>query len=173
MPWGVLSKIGLLILLDLVLVGGLIAIPLGLGGNFILLGAALLIAIVTKFQTVTLVALIVMAVLVVIGEIIESMLGSYMAYKFGATRYGMIGAFAGGILGALLGTPLLPVIGSIAGSFIGAAAGAVLLEYYHQRQIDSSLPAGWGALLGKLTSSMIKMCIGVGIAIHLVIQTHR
>ncbi len=172
MPWDFLSKLGLIILLDLVLLCGLIAIPLGLGGNFILLAAAIIVAIVTKFQAVSLVALIVMLVVVVLGEIIESMLGSYMAYKFGATRYGMIGAFAGGILGAVLGTPILPVIGSIAGSFIGAAVGAVLLEYYHQRQIDSSLPAGWGALLGKLASSVIKMCIGVGIAIHLVIQTH-
>jgi uncharacterized protein len=172
MPWDFLSKLGLLIVLDLVLLCGLIAIPIGLGGNFILLGAALLVAIITRFQAITLVALIVMLVVVVLGEIIESMLGSYMAYKFGATRYGMIGAFVGGILGAVAGTPILPIIGSIAGSFIGAAIGAVLLEYYHQRKIDSSLPAGWGALLGKLASSVVKMCIGVGIAIHLVLATH-
>ena len=172
MPWDFLSKLGLLILLDVVLIGSLIAIPLGLGGNFTLLGAALLVGIITGFQEVSILALVIMAVLVVVGEIIESILGSYMAHKFGATRWGMIGAFVGGILGAIIGTPILPIIGSIAGSFIGAAAGAVLLEYYHQRQLDTSLPAGWGALLGKLASSVIKMCIGVGIAIHLVIQTH-
>jgi len=173
MPWDIILKIGLLILLDLVLLSGLIAIPLGLGGNFIILGAAILVGVISKFQIISLLALGIMLALVVIGEIIESLLGSYVAYRFGASRWGMLGAFLGGIAGAIIGTPILPVIGSIAGSFIGAGVGAVLLEWYHQRQIDSSLPAGWGALLGKLGSSLIKICIGMGIAIQIVIQTHR
>ncbi len=173
MPWDVISKVAMLIILDLILVAGLICIPLGLGGNFIIIGAAIIIAVITKFQTLSLLTLGIMLALVVIGEIIESFLGSYVAFRFGASRWGMIGAFAGGIIGAIVGTPILPVIGSIAGSFIGAGVGAVAAEWYHQRQLETSMPAGIGALLGKLGSSVIKMCIGVGIALQIVIQTHK
>ena len=55
--WHILALIGL----DLLLLIGWIAIPLGLSGNFILLGAALLTAIVTRFEAVGWIALIAMA----------------------------------------------------------------------------------------------------------------
>ncbi len=167
MPWDVIARIAGLILLELVLVAGLIAIPLGLGGNFIILGAAIVVALVTKLTTVTLLALIVMAVAVIIGEIIESLLGSVMARRYGASKWGMIGAFVGGIAGAIISTPILPVIGSIIGSFVGSAGGAVLFEWINLQRLDDSLPAGWGALLGKLASSLIKAWIGLAMVIYL------
>ncbi len=172
MPWDVIAKIALLILLDLILLGGLIGIPLGLSGNFIILGAALVVGIVTKFHAVSLWAIGGMAAFVVLGEIIEAFLGSAMARRYGASKWGMIGAFAGGIAGAIIGTPILPVIGSIIGSFAGAAVGAILLEWIHLRRLRESMPSGGGAFLGKLSSTLIKMAIGLAMVIYIVIQTH-
>jgi len=172
MPWDSVAKVGALILLDLLLLGGLIAIPLGLSGNFILLGLALIVAIVTKFQAISPWILGGMAVMVIIGEILEVLLASSMARRYGASKWGVIGAFVGGIVGAILGTPIAPIIGTIAGSFIGAAACAVLFEWLHLRKLQPSMPAGWGAFLGKLLSSLLKICIGLAIAIYVVIVTH-
>jgi len=165
-PWDNIVHIAALVMLELVLVAGLIAIPLGLSGNFIILGAILVTGLVTRFATISLWAILVMLGLVIAGEIIESFLGSLMAKRYGASKWGMLGAFVGGIAGAILGTPILPIIGSIVGSFIGAAAGAVLFEYWHLRQLEVSMPAGWGAVLGKLASSLIKIAIGLAMVIY-------
>ncbi len=172
MPWDALARVAAVILLDIILLGGLIAIPLGLSGNFIILGVAVMVGLVTKFSLISVWAVVIMAGLVVLGELIESVLGSLMARRYGASKWGMLGAFVGGIVGAIAATPIFPIIGSIIGSFLGAAVGAVLFEYIHLRKIHSSMPAGWGALLGKMLSTVIKMGIGVSITVYIVLRTH-
>lgn len=180
MDWSVPLRIGGVILLDLVLIFGLFAIPLGLSGNFIILGAALITAIVTGFKTVGWIALIIMAAFVIIGEIVESFLGALMARKYGATKWGMSGALLGGyggailggIIGAALGTFIVPVIGTLIGSFIGTALGAVLFEVARGSGKEKGAKAGLGAFVGKLLSSTFKLAIGIGMAIYIVIHTH-
>jgi uncharacterized protein YqgC (DUF456 family) len=172
MPWDAITRIALIVLLDIVLLAGLIAIPLGLSGNFIILGAALVVAIITHFTAVPIWALIVMAALVATGEIVESLLGSVMARRYGASKWGMLGAFVGGIAGAILGTPIAPIIGTIIGSFIGAALGAILVEWIRLQKLRSSMPAGWGAILGKALSSIFKIGIGVAMVVYIIARTH-
>lgn len=166
------GTIAWLVLLDLVLAAGLLAIPLGLGGNFILLGAGLVVGIVTGFREVGWIALAVAAIFVLLGELVEAVLGSLVAQRFGASRWGMLGAFVGGILGAIVGTAMLPVIGSLFGSFAGAAAGAVALELAAGKDRAPGLRAGWGAFLGKVLSTAFKLAIGIGWATFLILRTH-
>jgi hypothetical protein len=85
----------------------------------------------------------------------------------------MAGAFVGGILGAIPGTAVMPILGSLVGSFLGAALGAILLEWWHRRQLDPSLRAGWGATLGRLLSIFIKMAIGLAMVVYVVARTAR
>lgn len=172
MPWDLIGRIALTILLDLVLLAGLIAIPLGLSGTFILLGAALVVGIATGFAAVPVWALLVMAVLVTGGEILETLVAGAMVKRYGASNWGMLAALLGGIVGAILGTPILPILGSLIGSFIGAAVAAVLVEWYRLRKLRASMPAGWGAILGKFLSSLLKIAIGMAIVIYLIIRTH-
>ena len=122
--------------LYLLLLVGLAAIPLGLGGNFIILVAALALALATKFQVVSVAALLVMAGMVVAGEILEAILGSLLARRYGASRWGMAGAFVGGIVGAIPGTAVMPVLGSLVGSFLGRGPRRGPLEWWHRRRLD-------------------------------------
>lgn len=163
----VLALVGLYLGLAL----GLLFIPLGLGGNFILLALAVVVALVTHFQAVPWWALLVMGALVAVGEVVEALLGSLVAKKYGASRWGMLGAFVGGILGVIPGTAIAPIIGSILGSFVGSAAGAILFEWLHRRNMKESLPAGWGALLGKLGATFLKVSIGFAIVTYLIVRT--
>jgi len=165
--WHVAGLLGLYLALLL----GLFAIPLGLGGNFILLGAAIVTALVTRFQAVPWWMLLVIGAAVAVGEIVETLLGSLVAKKYGASKWGMLGAFAGGLLGAIPGTAILPVIGTLIGSFLGSAAGAVLFESIHRRNVRESMPAGWGALLGRLGATFFTIGIGMAIATWLVVRT--
>jgi hypothetical protein len=169
-----------LVLLDLVLLVGLFAIPLGLSGNFIILGAAVVTALVTGFQAVGWLALAVMAAAVTMGEVVEAFLGTLMARRYGASAWGMSGAFlggwggavAGGALGAAAGTLVAPVIGTLVGSFLGTAVGAILMEWLRGNRTRGGIRAGWGALLGKILSSSLKLAIGLGMAVYLVLRTH-
>lgn len=162
----------LLVLLDLGLLLGLLAIPIGIGGNFIVLALALIVALVTHFTAIGWAALAIMGGAVLVGEILETLLGALMARRFGASRWGMIGAIVGGLLGAVVGTAILPVIGSLIGSFVGSAAGAIGAELLSGRGRSEGLRAGWGAFLGKGLATALKMAIGVGMAVHIVQRTH-
>lgn len=166
-------RVLLLVLLDAVLVTGLFAIPLGLSGNFILLGAALAVSIATKFHAIGAVALLVMAAFVAAGEILEALLGSVMTRRYGGTRWGMIGAFVGGLAGAAAGTALAPIVGTIFGSFAGTAGGALAAEALRGGGRKETMRAGWGALVGKSLASALKLTIGIGIALFVVLRTHR
>lgn len=172
MPWEMIGRIASLIGLDLLLVIGLIAIPLGLSGNFILLGAALLAALISGFADIGWTALTVIAIAVILGEVIEALLGSLVAQKFGASRWGMAGAFIGGILGAILATPIFPIVGSLIGSFVGAALGAVGLELAAGKDQGPGLRAGWGAFLGKVMATAFKVAVGIGIVSFVIWKTH-
>jgi uncharacterized protein YqgC (DUF456 family) len=134
---------------------------LGLGGNFIVLGLALIHALVTGFDPLGWGLLAGLLALALVGEGIEFLVGTFYVAKKGASRHGVIGGFTGGLLGAVAGTPWLPVIGSILGSFVGAFSGAILGEYYHQRQLEPSLRIGAHAFVGKLTAILIKHAIGL------------
>ncbi|MCP4546859.1 MAG: DUF456 domain-containing protein [bacterium] len=166
-------KIAGLAALDLALLTCLILIPMGIPGNFIMLALALLTAWLGHFQAISWLALIIMLAMVILAEVVEAALGSVMARKYGASWWGVGGAFIGGITGVILGTAVLPLIGSLIGAFIGSAVGAVLLETWHLRRIDDEvLRAGWGAFIGKLLAALFKVSVGMGIMAYIIIRTH-
>ncbi len=134
---------------------------LGLGGNFVVLGLALLHALVTGFDPIGWHLLLMLLAIALAAEGIEFLLGTFYVAKKGASRYGVIGAFVGGLLGAVAGTSILPVIGSILGSFVGAFAGAILGEYYRQQQLQPSLRIGTHAFVGKLLAILVKHACGL------------
>jgi hypothetical protein len=165
-------RVFLLVLLDAVLFAGLVAIPLGLSGNFILLAAAVVVSIASRLRLIGISALLVMTALVAAGEILEALLGSVMTRKYGGTRWGMIGAFLGGLVGAAAGTAALPIVGTILGSFVGTAAGAFAGELLRGGRSGERVRASVGALVGKTLASAIKLSIGIGIAVFVVWRTH-
>ena len=138
---------------------------LGLGGNFVILGLAFLHALVTGFDPVGWRLLLILLALALAAEGLEFLLGTFYVARKGASRFGVIGAFTGGLLGALLGTSLLPVIGSILGSFVGAFAGAILGEYANQRRLEPSLRIGTHAFVGKLVAILVKHAFGLAMIV--------
>lgn len=154
----------LLVLLHVLVLAGLFAIVLGLGGNFILLGLALAVAWIGGFSHLALWLWLVLLGLAILGEVVESVLGVATARGFGASRYGMLGTFVGGILGAIAGTAWLPVIGSLIGAFVGAFAGAFAGELLAGRPTGESARAGWGAFLGRVGATVFKIAVGGVIA---------
>jgi len=146
---------------SLLLVAASLFVYLGLGGNFIIIGLALIHALVTGFDPITWRLLLVLLGLALLAEGIEFVVGTFYVAKQGASKAGVIGAFLGGLAGATLGNGVVPVLGAVLGSFVGAFVGAVAGEYYQQQRMEPSFRVGGHAFLGRLLAILIKHFIGL------------
>jgi hypothetical protein len=133
----------------------------GLPGSWITLAAIAIYAAATRFSTVGWKMLIVMAGIAAAGEIVESLLGVVYVARKGATKWGVLGAFVGGLAGAVLGTAIVPLAGSILFGFLGAFAGAVASEYAFYRSLDRALRTGFFAFVGKLLAMLVKFALAL------------
>ena len=157
------------LLWSLLLVTASLFVYLGLGGNFLILGLALIHALVTGFDPVGWPLLGVLLGLALVGEGLEFLVGTFFAVRKGASRSGVAGAFLGGLLGAAAGNSLLPILGAVLGGFAGAFLGAVAGEYRHQKNLEPSLRIGFSAFSGRLLAIFIKHLIGL-VMVFLVLQ---
>jgi len=149
------------VLWSLLLVLASLFVYLGLGGNFIIVGLALVHALFTGFDPISWQLLAVLLGIALLGEGIEFVVGTFYVAKQGASRYGVILAFVGGLTGAMLGNSLVPVIGAVLGSFLGAFCGAVAGEYLNNRGLEPSLRIGGQAFLGRLLAIFIKHALAM------------
>lgn len=133
----------------------------GLPGNFILVGLALVHALITGFDPISWTLLGVMLGLALLGELVEFVLGNFYVLRKGATGWGTFGGFAGGLLGAIVGNGLVPIVGAVLGSFAGAFLGCVAGEFWQQRRLEPSLRVGGHAFIGRILSIVVKHALGL------------
>jgi uncharacterized protein YqgC (DUF456 family) len=143
---------------------GLLLIPLGLPGLWVMVGGFLLFGWLTDFRSVGVWPILTVLVLAFLGEIVESWLGFRFAKRYGGSSRSGWGALLGGLVGAAMGVPI-PVTGSIVGAFLGAFVGAALFEYTASQRTDVAVGAGWGAVLGRAAAAAVKIALGVVIAV--------
>ncbi|MEO8201731.1 MAG: DUF456 domain-containing protein [Gemmatimonadota bacterium] len=156
-----MTVLALFLLLASFLVG-IILIPLGLPGLWLMLLGIIGYGALTDFQTIGLTTLILAASLAFLGEIIEWRIGFKYAKRYGGSRRAGWGALIGGLVGAIAGLPV-PIIGSVLGSFLGSFVGAAIFEF--TTSPDTAVGAGWGALLGRIVGTAAKTALGFVIAV--------
>jgi uncharacterized protein YqgC (DUF456 family) len=156
----VLQHAGLVILYAVLFLLNVL-IFVGLPGSWMTLAAIVIYAAATRFSTVGWQMLLVMAAVAAAGEIVESLLGVVYVARKGATKWGVLGAFVGGLAGAAIGTAIIPLIGSILFGFIGAFAGAVASEYLYYRSLDRALRTGFFTFVGKLLAMLVKFALAL------------
>jgi uncharacterized protein len=139
---------------------GLVLIPFGLPGLWVILLGILGYGWLTDFQTISVTFLVVVIALAIIGEVLETWIGFRFAKRYGGSSRAGWGALIGGLIGAIVGVPV-PVIGSVIGGFVGAFIGAAAFEYSRARHAEGSVRAGWGAVLGRAAAAAVKIAIGV------------
>ena len=151
---------------------GLVLVPLGLPGLWVMVAGVVGYGWLTGFRSVGVATIAVVLGLAFLGEIIEAWLGFRFARTFGGSRRSAWGALVGGIVGAVMGVPV-PIVGSVIGAFLGSFAGAALFEYSVSRTPDTAVRAGWGAVVGRATAAAAKIALGVVIAVLGVIAALR
>lgn len=143
---------------------GLVLIPLGLPGIWLMILGLLAYAWLTDFRSVGAVTLALATGLGVFGEIVESWLGFRYARRYGGSSRSGWGALIGGLVGAVVGVPV-PVVGSVVGAFVGAFVGAGMFEYSYSRRAEIAVSAGWGAVVGRAAAAAVKIALGLVIAV--------
>jgi uncharacterized protein YqgC (DUF456 family) len=149
---------------------GLVLIPLGLPGLWVMLLAVIGYGALTDFRGVGLGTLITVTVLAFIGEAIEWWVGYRYTRRYGGSRRAGWGALLGGIIGAFAGIPI-PIVGSVIGSFLGSFAGAAIFEF--TKTPENAVRMGWGALLGRMWATAAKTSLGLVIAVIAVFAALR
>jgi uncharacterized protein YqgC (DUF456 family) len=107
--------------------------------------------------------------LALLGEILEFVWGAAESRRAGGSMRAAALAIVGGLVGAVVGTPLLPVpvIGTLIGACLGAFAGSLLGDLWAGRSLFLSIEAGRGAALGRLWGTVAKMVVGAIIVLVL------
>lgn len=154
----------LLVLLVASFVVGLILVPLGLPGLWVMVVSLFGYALLGDFQQIGFQTLVLATALAAGGEVLELIIGWRFAQKHGASRRAGWGAIVGGLAGTLMGMPI-PLLGTVVGGFLGAFLGAALFEATGNTEWRKFVAAGWGAILGKAAAAAVKVGLGIGIAI--------
>lgn len=111
--------------------------------------ALILLSIAKRWEAFSPEFLIGMAVMTVGVTVIDYLMPAAGAKKFGASRYGFWGAFAGMWLGIIYAPPL----GMIIGAFLGALGGEML----RGKTGTEALKAGWGVFVGVMAGMIMKL----------------
>ena len=145
-------------------VAGLVLVPFGLPGLWVMALGVIGYGSLTGFRSVGVGIIALVVGLAFLGEMVDWWLGFRFAMKYGGSRRAGWGALIGGIVGAIVGVPV-PVIGSVIGAFVGSFAGAALFEYTREQHAGVAVRAGWGAMLGRAAAAGAKIAAGLVIAV--------
>lgn len=159
----------LLVILIIFCILGLLLIPLGMPGTWIMPVIALIYKILPLPIQISWKIILILTGIAVLGEVLEYYIGAKSASAAGATKYGVLGAFIGGIIGAIVGVPIF-LIGSLIGLFIGAFLGAFIVEFFIKEDVTKAIKAGIGAFKGRLGAIMVKELLGIVMIIVLIIS---
>ena len=135
-----------IILLIIVNAFWLVLVPFALPGNWlIVITTALFAWWQAENKVFSIYTVIAIAVLALLGEIVEFFAGAGGAKKAGAGWPGAIAAIIGAISGAIAGTFVVPLLGTIIGACLGAGTAATIVELAMGKTTDASIRSGVGA----------------------------
>ncbi len=153
-----------LVLLAGVMFIGLLLVPLGLPGIWLIVGAAAVYNPLVKADVIGTGTIIGVLVLAIIAEVIEFTLAARFTRQYGGSRRAGWGAIIGGMIGAVIGVPV-PVIGSVIGAFVGSFVGALVAEWSRGTRTGAATRVATGALLGRAAATAAKIGIGFVMAV--------
>jgi uncharacterized protein YqgC (DUF456 family) len=132
----------LAVVVGLLFLAGLVGsiVPWMPGPLFVLAGAALW-AFATRFETLGWGRLAILTALAALSAVLGVLAAGLGARRYGASRWGVVGAILGAVVGLFLG-PLGLILGGVA----GAAAGELL----RGADLAGSVRSGFGTLIGLL-----------------------
>lgn len=158
-----MDTIGLVLSMLLILIGFLGSILPILPGPPLSFIGLLLYALIQNFSPPLTLSLMIVLLIVTIGvTLIDYLLPLIGAKRYGTSKWGILGAVGGMIIGTFF---------SPFGLILGAFMGAVLVEWYVSRNDRQALKAGWGIMVGTLLGMGLKLGVSGIMAYYLIRAT--
>jgi uncharacterized protein YqgC (DUF456 family) len=97
-------------------------------------------------------------------EVIEAIAGAWGVRKRGGSKMAGFVAFAGGLIGLVLGTVLIPipVIGSLLGMIIVSFVLVYLVENKRLQKTEHAAHVAWGTVMGRVFVLLLKVGVTLG-----------
>src|SRR6266853_6046164 len=127
-------------------------LPVFPGTTFILAGAVIHRLMLGPEKSIVWRSIVLLTLLTLATYALDFLSGYLGAKYFGATKWGMIGAVLGALIGIFFG---------IIGLFGGPVIGALIGEFISGKRMIDAGRAGWGSLLGNLVGMVGKLIIAL------------
>jgi uncharacterized protein YqgC (DUF456 family) len=135
----------------LALLAGLAGVALpGLPGAPLMVAGVALLAWAGHFATIGWPTVIAAAVIGLVMMAVDFIAGALGARAFGGSKWALLGASLGFLVGLFLGLP---------GILLGPAVGAIALEYAKDPNFERALKAGGGVFVGFLAGTVAKIAL--------------
>ncbi|MBD2099076.1 DUF456 family protein [Trichocoleus sp. FACHB-591] len=158
-------------LLVAVMVLGVIgAVVPAIPGTSLIVAAIVIWGVIHGFSTVTVPLVVAIGVLVV-SMGVDFLASFWGAQRFGASKWGQIGAVVGLLLGFFGLLPALPFGGPLLGILIGPLLGAIVGELIYRRDFVVAVKAGIGIVVGSLIGNLIQGLLALGAVIVFLVTT--
>jgi len=132
----------------------------GLPANWIILGIAGLWTLTVPSSAMTLAILGILACMALAGEILDFAMLIWGSKKYGGSGKGTFGGMIGAFAGAILGIPFFLGVGAFFGALFGAYLGCLAVELLRGVPGEAAATAAWGALLGRFGGIILKIAFG-------------
>ena len=129
--------------------------------------AGLLLAALTPYIAVSTTLLIATAVIAAVITVLDYVVPSLSTKRLGGSKYGIWGCNIGLVI-SIIGLPFGPqgLLVVVFWSFAGALIG----EYINQHEWRPALRAAWGAFLGFLTGTLLKLVYCVALLVLVLVK---
>ena len=158
-----------IIVLGVALLGALLLIPLGLPGTWAMVGAALVYRLAVPGGGVGTATIAGTAALALVGELLDFYMAARFTKRFGGSRRAAWGAVIGGFVGVGIGFPV-PIAGPVIGGLLGSFLGALVAEFEASGRHGTATRVAVGALLARVAAAALKVTIGVGMAVWILVS---
>ncbi len=160
----------LTILLFLIMIAATLSIVFGLPGTLISFLAVLFFVLLTKARFIGWTTVIVLALLTLIAELGEQLLGVKDAARAGVSKKAVIASLGGGIIGSIVLAPFLLGIGALIGAALGTFGGAFTVSLLESRQALDAAHKGWVSAIGRLKGTIFKGIISIVMIVICIIE---
>src|SRR6476646_2453091 len=158
------------LLVAVMVIGVIGAVVPAIPGSSLIVAAIVVWGIAHGFSTVTVPLIVAIGVLVVsIG--VDFLASFWGAQRFGASKWGQIGAVVGLLLGFFGLLPALPFGGPLLGILIGPLLGAIVGELIYRKDFVVAVKAGIGIVVGSLIGNLIQGLLALGAVIVFLVTT--
>ena len=127
----------------------------------------LLLAALTPYVSTSATMLIVTAVIAAVITVLDYVVPSLSTKRLGGSKYGIWGCNIGLVI-SIIGLPFGPQ--GLLGVIFWPFAGALIGEYINQHEWQPALRAAWGAFLGFLTGTLLKLVYCIALLVVVIVK---